>query len=140
MLKYCFFLQSSRYVSNEQSCLRTIGLYDDLLLLFSLFHFFYFIFSVPISFHSVFPFSLCFPIPPILSLSFFFYFSYTAFIKCSRKAFVYIYKNMYNIYISFTKLISFCLIKKIMTFWFHLFDLVWIEFEISNLRNRCATG
>ena len=44
------FLQSSRYVSNEQSCLKTTGLYDDLLLLSSLFHFFYFIFSAPISF------------------------------------------------------------------------------------------
>ena len=46
-----FFLQSSRYVSNEQSCLKTSGLHDDLLLLSSLFHFFYFIFSAPISFH-----------------------------------------------------------------------------------------
>ena len=27
-----------------------------------------------------------------------------------------------------------------MTFGFHLFDLVWIECEISNLRNRYATG
>ena len=26
-----------------------------------------------------------------------------------------------------TKLMSFCLVKKIMTFWFYLFDLVWIE-------------
>ena len=34
------------YVSNGQSCLQTTGLYDDLLLLSSLFHFFYFIFSV----------------------------------------------------------------------------------------------
>ena len=45
-----FFLQSSRYVSNEQSCLKTTGLYDHLLLLSSLFHFFYFIFSASISF------------------------------------------------------------------------------------------
>ena len=35
------FLQISRYVSNEQSCLRTTGLYHDLLS--SVFHFFYFI-------------------------------------------------------------------------------------------------
>ena len=48
-------------VSNEQSCLKTTGLYDDLLLLSSLFHFFYFIFSDPISF------SLCSPIYPSLS-------------------------------------------------------------------------
>ena len=33
-----FFLQSSRYVSNEQPCLKTTGLCDDLLLLSSLFH------------------------------------------------------------------------------------------------------
>ena len=55
-----FFLQSSKYVSNEQSCLKTTGLYDDLLLLSSMFHFFYSIFSAPISF------SLCFPISPSL--------------------------------------------------------------------------
>ena len=51
-----FFLQSSRYVSNEQSCLKTTGLHDDLLS--RLFHFLCFIFSVPISL------SLCFPIFP----------------------------------------------------------------------------
>ena len=45
-----FLLQSSRYVSNEQSCLKTTGLYDHLLPLSSLFHFFYFIFSALISF------------------------------------------------------------------------------------------
>ena len=84
-----FFLQSSRYVSNEQSCLKTTGLYDDLLLLSSLFHIFYFIFSVPISF------SLCSPISPSL---FFFDVLSQAFIKCSKKAFVYIDINMYNIY------------------------------------------
>ena len=44
-----FFLQNSRYASNEQSCLKTTGLYDDLLLLTSLLHFFYFIFRAPIS-------------------------------------------------------------------------------------------
>ena len=32
------FLQSSRYASNEQPCLKTTGLYDDLLLLSSLTH------------------------------------------------------------------------------------------------------
>ena len=55
MPRYCFFfLQSSRYVSNEQPCLKTTGLYEDLLLLSSLFHFFYFIFSLP--FHLVYVF------------------------------------------------------------------------------------
>ena len=62
MLRYCFFLQSSRYVSNEQSCLKTPGLYDDLLFLSNLFHFFYFIFNDPILFH------LC----SLISPSFFF--------------------------------------------------------------------
>ena len=117
-----FFLQSSRYVSNEQSCLKTTGLYDNLLLLSSLFHIFYFIFSVPISF------SLCFPISP--SLLFFLMFS-QALNKRSRNAFVYIYiNNMYNIYI--LENMDFCLPKKFMTFWFHLFDLVWIECYIPN--------
>ena len=72
-----------------QTCL-VYGLY--LLLLSSLFHFSYFIFSAPISF------SLCFPI----SLSSFFKFSYflsQAFIKCSRSFCIHIYKYMYNIYI-----------------------------------------
>ena len=63
-------------------------LYDDLLLLSSLFYFLYFIFSAPISF------SLCFE---FLHLSFLC--SSQAFIKPSRKAFVYIYiKSLYNIY------------------------------------------
>ena len=48
------FLQNSRYVSNEQPCLKTTGLYDDLLLLSSLSHFLCLISSVPISL------SLCF--------------------------------------------------------------------------------
>ena len=68
---------------------RTI-LYDDLLLLSSLFHFFYFIFSAPFSF------SLCFPIFPSL---FFLWFS-QAFIKHNRNAFVHTYINTtYNMYI-----------------------------------------
>ena len=64
-------------VFKEQSCFT--GLYDDLLLISNLFHFFYFIFSAPISF------SLCFPVspPPLL-----FYALSQAFIKHSRKAFV----------------------------------------------------
>ena len=72
------------------ACLKTTGLYDDLLLLSSLFHFSYFIFSAPISF------SLCSPISPAL---FSFDVLSQTFIKCSRKAFIYIYINMYNIYI-----------------------------------------
>ena len=115
ILRYCFFLQSSRYVSNEQSCLKTTGLYDDLLLLFSLFHFFYFIFSVPISS------SLCSPISPSL-------FFLTFFLKPLSSVvekLLYTYTNMYYIY--FRKLTNFCLTKKFMTFWFYLFDLPWIR-------------
>ena len=83
-----FFGQSSRYVSNEQPCLKTTGLYEDLLS--SLFHLYYSIFSVPISF------SLCFPISP--SILFLMDVLSQAFIKCSIKAFVYIYiNNIYNI-------------------------------------------
>ena len=86
MPRYCFFLlQSSRYVSNELSYLQTTGLYDDLLLLSSFFFhfFFYFIFSAPISF------SLCVLISP--SLLYLFDVLSQAFIKHSRKAFVYIH-------------------------------------------------
>ena len=88
-LGIAFFLQSSRYISNEQSRLKTTGLYDDLLLLSSLFHFFYFIFSAPISF------SLCFPI----SLSLFFFLMF--FIKhlssiVEKLLCVYIYMYIYG--------------------------------------------
>jgi len=80
-------------------------LYYDLLLLSSLFHFFYFIFSAPISV------SLCFPISRFLLL---FDGLSQAFIKCSRKAFACIYVNsMYSVYIYnfFRKLKNFCLTK-----------------------------
>ena len=60
-----FFIQSYRYVSNELPYLKTTGLYDDLLLLSSLFHFLYFIFRALISF------TLCFPIFLSLFLIFF---------------------------------------------------------------------
>ena len=116
-----FFLQSSRYVSNEQPCLKATGLSDDLSLLSSLFHFFHFIVSALILF------SLYFPISP--SLLFFFDVLSQAFTECCRKAFVYIYiyrererERMCNIY--FRKPMNFCLIKKFMTFWSHWLDLV----------------
>ena len=63
--KLLIFLQRSRCVSNEQLCLKATGLYDDLLLLIGLFHFFYFILCAPISF------SLCFPISASILLLFF---------------------------------------------------------------------
>ena len=99
-----FFLQSSRHVSNEQPCLKTIRLYEVLLLLSSLFHFFYFIFSAPISF------SLCFPISPSLFLNVL----SQAFIMYSRKTLAYIYIS--NMYMYFRKLMNFCPTKKHMTF------------------------
>ena len=98
-----FFLQSTKYISNEQSCLKTTGLHDDLLS--SLFYFFYFTFSPPISF------SLCFPISP--SFSFFLNVLSQAFIKHSRKALAYIL-IICIIYI-FRKFMNFCLTKKFMT-------------------------
>ena len=94
------FLPRGPAVYKEQSCF--IGLYNDLLLISNLFHFFYFIFSAPISF------SLCLPIslPPLL-----FYALSQAFIKHNKKAFVYIYvNNMHSIY--FRKPMNFCLKKK----------------------------
>ena len=112
-----FVLQSSRYVSNEQPYLKTTGLYEDFFLSSSLFHFFYFVFSAPIS-------SLVY-VSQFLHLSFFLDVLSQAFIKHSRKVFVYIYINsMHNIYLR--KFINFCLTK------LYLFDLVWLECYISN--------
>ena len=84
---FFFFLQSSSCGSNEQ-CLKTIGLYDDLLLLCSLLHVFYFIFSAPIL--------LSFPISPPL----FFVVLSQGFIKCNRNLlYTYMYINsMHNIF------------------------------------------
>ena len=84
-----FLLQSSRYVSNEQSCLKTTGLYDDLLLLSSLFHFFYFIFSTSVSF------SLCSPISTSLSLSFFFNILFQVWLELLSKTARYFYDSIY---------------------------------------------
>ena len=102
-----FFLQSSRCISNEQWCLKTTGLRDDLLLLSS------FTFSIS---YSVLPLHTVYDFQYLFLLLFFF----KLFIKYSGKTFVYIY-SMYNIYIR--KFMNFCLTKKFMTFWFHLFDL-----------------
>ena len=82
MCRYCFFLQSSRCVSNEQPCLETTVLYDDPLFLSSLFYFFYFIFSASIAFmFSDFSIS-------------FFNVLFQSFIKGRRKAIIYIYRNI----------------------------------------------
>ena len=93
-------------VFSKQSCLKATGIYYDVLILSSLFHLFYFIFSAPTSFSlfsnfSIFSLSLCF-------------FS-ILYCKHSRKAFAYIlYKYVYNTYI--IESINFCLTKKIVTF------------------------
>ena len=114
-IAFIFFFCRTPGISNKQPCLKTIGLYGDLLFLPSLFHFFYFIFSTPVSF-------ICFPISP----SFIIGVLSQLLIKHSRKACVYIHiNNMYNICILENN--NFCLAKNFMTFWFHLFDLVWME-------------
>ena len=64
-----FFFTRAPDVSNEQSCFKTTELHEDLSLLSSLFHFFYFKLTIPISF------SLCFPISR--SLLFFFLCSFS---------------------------------------------------------------
>ena len=48
--RYCLFFSKALDVYNEQPCLETTGLCEDLFLFSSLFHFFYFIFSRPTSF------------------------------------------------------------------------------------------
>ena len=93
-----FFLQSTRYVSNEQSCLKTTGLYDYL-------YFYLDCFTFSISYSVLLSFTLCSPISPTLL----FLCSFSAFIKCNRK--VYIYTH-----ICIFKNINFCLTKKIITF------------------------
>ena len=102
----CSVIAFSRYVSNEQSCLKTIGLYDDLLLLASLFHYFQFKFSAPISFMSS-NFSI--------SSSFFLIFFLRTLSSVGEK-FLYTYTNMYNIYIYIFENMSFCLTKKLLQF------------------------
>ena len=77
-----FFLQSSKYVSNEQPRLKSTWLYDDLLLLSSLFYIYYFIFSV-------ISFSLYFPISPSLFFWIFFLKPLSSVVE----------KLLYNIYI-----------------------------------------
>ena len=78
-----FFLQSSKYVSNEQPRLKSTRLYDDLLLLSSLSYFYYFIFSA-------ISFSLYFPIFPSLFLGC----SFSSLYQVWQKSFciLYIYK------------------------------------------------
>ena len=79
MLRYCFSLQGSRCDFSEQLCLRTTELYDDLLLLLVCFPFY--ISYLVLLFHLVYVFQV---------LQLFILFS-QAFIRCSRKTFVYTY-------------------------------------------------
>ena len=73
------FLQSSRCVSNEQPCLRATGQHDGLWFSSRLLHFFYSIFSAPVSL------SPCFPIFPSLP----FLCAPQAFLKCTTKPYLY---------------------------------------------------
>ena len=72
----CYFSKVPGVIFKE-SCLKATGLYNDLLLLPSLFHFFYFIFSALIS--------VCFP---FFHLFFFIVGLSQGSIKCNWKAFV----------------------------------------------------
>ena len=96
----------------EQPCLKITRLDDDILLSSSLFHFFYFIFSGPISF------SLCFSISPSLN---FFDILFQVFFKHSRQAFAYISMYMYIYIFSMHNMhilenMNFCLTKIFVTF------------------------
>ena len=109
------FSPNSRCVSDEQPCLKTTGLYEDLFILPRLFHFFSFILH---------PFHLA--VFQFLCLFFFFKIFFLKPLSSVVEKPLYIYiHSMYNIY--FRKLMNFCLAKKFMTFSFHLFDLVWRE-------------
>ena len=107
LLFYFYFCQSSRYVSNQQPCLRTIGLYEDLFLYLACYTSFYFISSAPISF-SLFSnssinsiFFLMFFLKPLLSIV--------------EKLLIHMYiDTIYNTYI--LENTNFCLTKKFMTF------------------------
>ena len=118
-----FFLRSSRDVSNEQLCLKTTGLCEGCLLLSTLHHFFYLTFSAPIS---------RFPISSSLLFFFFLMFFLMSLSSIVEKLLYTYVNNMYNICI--LEHMTFCLTKKFMTFWFHLFDLVLIGCKISNLK------
>ena len=82
------------------SHLRTTGLYDDLLFLSSLFHFFYFIVSAPISF------SLCFPVSPSHLLFWLFFLN---FVSSVVEKLLYTYICMYNTYFQFRSVVQSCL-------------------------------
>ena len=96
-----FLLQNSRYVSNEQPCLKATGLYDDVLFWMA-FHcpLVPFTFSVSCSvllFHRAYFSNFSTSVSSSSSFFFFFDVLYQAFIKCSRKALVYIYINMHGL-------------------------------------------
>ena len=76
-----------------------------------IFYFYLVSFTFSLS-YSVFPYHLVYVLQS-LHLSLFYVLS-QAFIKCSKKAFVYLHINMYTMYILGN--MNFCLTKKIMTF------------------------
>ena len=64
---------------------------------------------------------------------FFFFWCFLMSLSSIVEKLLYTYVNyMYNIYI--LENMTFCPTKKFMTFWFHLFDLMWIGCKISNLK------
>lgn len=83
MLRDCFYLQSSRCISNEPPCLKTTGYMMTFYFYLVCFQLFYFMFSgFMFQFHLVYVFQF---------LSIFLDVSSQAFIEHSRKALVYIY-------------------------------------------------
>ena len=105
--------QISRCIPSKQSCLKKTGLYDDLLLLSSLFHIFYFIFS------ALTLFSLCFLISPFLLLLLFSLKPLSSVVE--KLLYTYIC-SMYNIY--FRKCMNFCPAKTIYDI---LMPLAWLN-------------
>ena len=119
MPRYYFFLQSSRCVSIEQSCLKTSTLYDD-------FYFYLVYFTSSISKSVLLFHSACFPISP----SFLKKFSFLSLYKHNRKAFMWVYAYIYICVYIYTICItcilekmSYCLAKNFMTF----IPFVWLN-------------
>ena len=84
-----FLVQSSRFVSNEQSCLKTTGLYGDVLLLDDLS-------LLSNSFHSPISLSLCSPISHLFFIFFllFFWCSFSILYPVQQKSFcIHIHKD-----------------------------------------------
>ena len=104
-----FFCQSSREISNEQPGLKKLDYMRN-------FYFYLVCFTFSVSYSVAFEF---------LHLFFLMHFLKPSSSVIEKLLHTCIY-NMYK-HIYFIKLMNFCLTTKFMTFWFHLFDLVYIE-------------